>query len=73
MNEKDIVSKFNNWKSDKEAQSWLTVMGYIFSEIEFVEAILLSGFKTDVQFQVTIKLKKAIDVENLQVKLVSNL
>ena len=32
----------------------------------------LSGFKTDVQVQVTIKLKEAIDAQNLQVKLVSN-
>ena len=72
-NEKDIVSKFNNWKSDVEAQSWLKTMGYNLPEIEFVEALVLSGYKTDVQIQVTIKLKKAIDVENLQVKLVSNL
>ncbi len=72
-NEKDIVFKFNNWKSDEDAQTWLTIMGYNFQEIEFVEAIILSGYKTDVQVQVTIKLKKAIDVENLQVKLVSNL
>lgn len=48
-------------------------MDYKLSEIEFVEAVVLSGYKTDVQVQVTIKLKKAIDVENLQVKLVSNL
>jgi hypothetical protein len=48
-------------------------MGYRLSEIEYVEAIILSGYKTDVQVQVSIKLKKAIDVENLQVKLVSNL
>jgi len=48
-------------------------MGYQLEEIEYVEAIILSGYKTDVQVQVTIKLKKAIDVENLQVKLVSNL
>ena len=72
-NEKDIVSKFNNWKKDNEAKIWLKVMGYKLSEIEYVEAIILSGYKTDVQVQVSIKLKKAIDVENLQVKLVSNL
>lgn len=48
-------------------------MGYKLAEIEYVEAIVLSGYKTDVQVQVTIKLKKAIDVENLQVKLVNNL
>ena len=41
-------------------------------KIEYVKAIKLAGYKTDVQVQVTIKLKKAIDVENLQVKLVSN-
>ncbi|PKP36371.1 MAG: type II restriction endonuclease [Bacteroidetes bacterium HGW-Bacteroidetes-15] len=71
-NEDDIVKKFNDWKKDKDAQSWLILMKYKLSEIEYVEAVKISGYKTDVQVQVTIKLKKAIDVENLQVKLVSN-
>lgn len=71
-NEKNIVNKFNNWEKDNDAKSWLEIMGYQLTEIEYVEAIILSGYKTDVQVQVTIKLKKAIDVENLQVKLVSN-
>lgn len=71
-NEDDVVNKFNNWKKDKDAQQWLVLMNYKLSEIEEVEAIKVSGFKTDVQVQITIKLKKAIDVENLQVKLVSN-
>ena len=71
-NEKDIVDKFNNWKQDNEAQNWLKIMDYKLSEIEYVEAVVISGYKADVQVQVTIKLKKAIDVENLQVKLVSN-
>ncbi len=73
QNEKDVVSKFNNWKKDKETKLWLKIMGYNLKEIEFVEAVVISGYKTDVPVQVTIKLKKAIDVENLQVKLVSNL
>jgi len=71
-NEDDIVRKFNNWEKDKDAQTWLKLMKYKLSEIEYVEAVKISGYKTDVQVQVTIKLKKAIDVENLQVKLVSN-
>ncbi len=71
-NEKDIVSKFINWKNDEEASSWLKIMGYNLNEIEYVEAAIISGYKTDVQVQVSIKLKKIIDVENLQVKLVSN-
>lgn len=71
-NEDDIIIKFNNWEKDKTAQSWLVLMKYNLSEIEYVEAVKVSGYKTDVQVQVTIKLKKAIDVENIQVKLVSN-
>lgn len=71
-NEDDIVTKFNNWKKDKDAQTWLVIMKYDLSEIDYVKAVKLSGYKTDVQVQVNIKLKEAVDVENLQVKLVSN-
>lgn len=71
-NEDDIVKKFNDWKKDKDAQAWLILMKYNLSEIEYLEAVKISGYKTDVHVQVTIKLRKAIDVENLQVKLVSN-
>jgi hypothetical protein len=71
-NEDEVVEKFNNWQTDSESKQWLETMGYDLNEIEFVEAFKLSGFKTDVQVQVRIKLKNIIDVENLQVKLVSN-
>lgn len=71
-NEDDIVLKFNNWKYDEDAQKWLLTMEYDLKEIEYVLAIKISGYKTDVQVQVTIKLIKEIDVQNLQVKLVSN-
>jgi hypothetical protein len=71
-NEDDIVRKFNDWKKDKDAKKWLAIMGYPIKEIEKVEAIKLSGYKTDVQVQITIYLKKAIAAENLSVKLVSN-
>lgn len=72
-NEDDIIRKFNNWSNDNEAKEWLLLMNYIIEDIEYVKAEKLSGYKTDVQVQVTIKLKKGIDVENLQFKLVSNL
>lgn len=71
-NEDYVVDKFNNWRIDIDAQAWLVSMEYDLEEIEYVEAVKISGYKTDVQVQVTIKLIKAIDVENLQVKLVSN-
>ncbi|MBI2661940.1 type II restriction endonuclease [Candidatus Woesearchaeota archaeon] len=72
-NEDDVIEKFNNWKNDQVAQDWLIAMGYVIEEIEYVKAIKVGGnFKTDVQVQVTIKLKEAIDAENLSVKLVSN-
>lgn len=71
-NEDDIVNKFNNWQTDETAKTWLTIMNYDINNIEYVKAVKLSGYKTDVQVQVTIKLKDAIDAQNLQVKLVSN-
>lgn len=71
-NEDDIVVKFNNWKTDEDAQKWLKIMGYTINEIEKVEAVKLHGFKTDVQVQITIYFKKAIAAENLSIKLVSN-
>lgn len=73
LNEDDIVNKFNHWQNDEEAQKWLILMLYKLEDIEYVNAVKLSGHKTDVQVQVTIKLKDIIDAQNLQVKLVSNL
>jgi hypothetical protein len=72
LNEDDIVEKFNNWHLDEDTQKWLLIMEYQLKDIEYVKAVKLSGYKTDVQVQVTIKLKEAIAAQNLQVKLVSN-
>lgn len=71
-NEDDIIKKFNNWKVDIEAQKWLQIMEYQLDDIELVQAFKVSGFKTDVQVQVSIKLKSIIEVQNLQLKLVKN-
>ena len=71
-NEDDVVEKFNNWKKDEDSQKWLEIMGYPINEIERVEAIKLHGYKTDVQVQITVYLKKAIAAENISIKLVSN-
>lgn len=59
-NEDNIIRKFNNWQTDVDAQQWLQIMQYKLEEIEFVKAIKLSGFKTDIQAQITIKLKQII-------------
>lgn len=72
-NEDDVIGRFNNWEKDKIAQEWLITMSYVIKEIEYVKAVKIGGnYKTDVQVQVTIKLKEAIDCENLSVKLLSN-
>lgn len=71
-NEDDVVNKFNNWKKDKDSQHWLEIMGYNLKDIEKVIAVKLHGYKTDVQVQITIFLKKAISAENLSIKLISN-
>jgi hypothetical protein len=72
LNEDDIVAKFNNWQVDEDARKWLLIMEYDLAAIEFVKAIKISGYKTDVQVQITVKLIEIIDAQNLQVKLVSN-
>ena len=72
LNEDDIVNKFNNWNIDEDAQKLLLIMEYDLLKIEYVKALKLSGFKTDIQVHITVKLKEAIDAQNLQVKLVSN-
>ncbi|GAB4344155.1 MAG: hypothetical protein OHK0038_24310 [Flammeovirgaceae bacterium] len=32
-NEDDIVKKFNNWKNDKDAQTWLVIIKYKLSDM----------------------------------------
>lgn len=72
LNEDDVINKFLNWNFDEDASKWLQIMGYVLNEIEYVTAVKLSSFKADIQVQVSIKLKKVIDAQNLQIKLVSN-
>lgn len=71
-NEKEVADKFNRWKTDAEAKQWLTIMQYDLNDIESVKAVVLNGYKADINVQVQIKLKSAVDTENIQVKLVSN-
>jgi hypothetical protein len=74
-NEQDVINRFNDWENDTVAQEWLTEMGYQINDIEFVKALKVSGsYKADVQVRVRvlIKLKSQEDIQNLQIKLVSN-
>ena len=74
-NESFVIEIFNNWENESLAQEWLKAMGYNLREIENVNATKIKGsFKADVQVVVLvqIKLQKLQDVQNIQVKLVSN-
>ncbi len=74
-NEQDVIDRFNNWKTDKTAQEWLREMNYKISDIEYVKASKVRGqYKADIQVRIMIliKLKSQEDLQNLQVKLVSN-
>ncbi len=70
-NENAIADKFNQWQTDVEARRWLNIMAYDLDKIESVKADVLHGCKTDVNVKIQIKLKNALDVKNVQVKLVS--
>jgi len=74
-NEYFVVDCFNNWKNNHYAQEWLKAMDYHLEDIETVEAHKIDGsYKSDVQVEIIIliKLKHLTDIQNLQVKLVSN-
>src|SRR3990167_11449577 len=74
-NEQDVIDRFNNWKTDKVVQEWLGEMNYKIDDIEFVKASKVRGqYKADIQVRITIliKLKSQEDLQNLQVKFVSN-
>ena len=73
QNETDVIETFNAWETNTIAQAWLVKMNYVIEDIEFVQAEKIKGsFKADIQVRVTIKLKSLLDVQNIQVKLVSN-
>ena len=72
QNEQNICDKFNNWRNDNDAKQWLIIMQYNLSKIDYVKACIIHGYKSDINVQVQIKLKSAVDIENIQVKLVSN-
>uniref|UniRef100_UPI0028ACE27D DNA (cytosine-5-)-methyltransferase n=1 Tax=Clostridioides difficile TaxID=1496 RepID=UPI0028ACE27D len=40
-NEDDVADKFNNWKTDSDAQKWLRIMNYNLKDIEYVNAIVI--------------------------------
>jgi len=74
-NESDVIKRFNKWEKDEVAKKWLKAMGYEISDIEYVKAAKVRGqYKADIQVRVRIiiKLKSQEDLQNLQVKLVSN-
>jgi len=74
-NEQDVIDRFNDWKNDKIAKAWLNAMSYDISDIEYVKATKVRGqYKADIQvrIRIVIKLKSQEDLQNLQVKLVSN-
>ena len=74
-NEDFVIQCFNDWKNNELAQEWLREMNYSLDDIEYVQAVKVKGsFKADVQVEIRIiiKLKSLTDIQNLQVKLVSN-
>lgn len=68
-NEDEIRDKFNNWKTDEDARTWLGFMGYKAADIRSVSATKPHGEKADIQVNVT----TATDSkkEGVSIKLVS--
>lgn len=71
-NEQDICDRFHNWQADEISQNWLVIMGYNLSQIKNVKAVILHGYKADINLQVFVFYQETVDIRNIQVKLVSN-
>ena len=69
-NEDEIREKFNNWRTDADAQDWLRTMNYSPSAIDSVTATKPHGEKADVE--VKIKAKNGEKTEGISIKLVSS-
>jgi len=69
-NEKTIRNKFNDWRMDKEAKTWLKIMGYNLKKIKSVKAVHIppKGQKADVQLKIVIRIGNIIKIENLSLK-----
>lgn len=68
-NETEIAAKFNNWRSDADAQIWLRLMGYSVDAIEAVAASKPHGEKSDVV--VIVRTGDGEFIEGISIKLVS--
>lgn len=60
-NEHEIVWKFNNFKEDPDAQSWLNIMGYNYKHIKFLYAV---------QIPTRINAKKSLELWATEEKIV---
>ncbi len=69
-NEDEIRDKFNNWKTDEDAQAWLKAMNYAMADVIAVKAAKPHGEKADVEVGVTTK--NGEKTEGISIKLVSN-
>jgi hypothetical protein len=70
QNETEVAGKFNNWKTDPDAQEWLRTMGYSAADVINVAAAKPHGEKADVEL--LIKTKRGEKTEGISIKLVSN-
>lgn len=71
--ERWVVEQFNTWQVSDLARRWLISMEYNLAEIESVRAAVVRNkdCKTDVTVEVRVYFKDVVDVQNIQVKLVS--
>lgn len=70
QNEDEIRDKFNNWKTDADARSWLEAMNHQIDEVTSASASKPHGEKADVE--VTVKTKSGERIERISIKLVSS-
>jgi len=69
-NEDQVRDKFNNWKTDRDAQAWLMAMNHSLPDIVEVQVEKPHGQKADVVVAITSKSGRKV-TEGISIKLVS--
>lgn len=72
-NEREVISRFNQWPDDETVDKWLQILGHDPNDITFVTSKQVTGsYKADIYVAVKSKDEK-LTTNYIQVKLVSNL
>lgn len=69
-NEQMVLNEFNNWKENKNAKKWLSILGIDLNKIIDIKAEVITGCKADISVKIYLLNTLEPVTKNIQIKLV---